>query len=155
MGNRIGAELRSIAVTVAQHNEKKGDIDFNLNYSQSVPDLWKVGLEDSLNRALAFSDNGTRKVNLRVKILKFDMPAMGVSMETSTTALYEIQDRETGDIIFREEISAEGVVGGTYAFVGAVRAMESANRSVQNNILAFLKVLEQKGIGAVNKIELR
>lgn len=145
---KLDADLRSITVSVAQDSGKKGSIDFAMDYSKTVPDLWKAGVEDSLNRALTFSDTSSRKINLRVTIMKFDMPAMGISMHTHTIALYEIQDRETGAIIFREEITSEGVVPGSYAFTGAIRAMESANRAVQNNILSFLSVLQSRGLVA-------
>jgi len=143
---KVDADLRSITVSVAQDNEKKGDIDFNLDYSKTVPDLWKAGLEDSLNRSLAFSDSSGRKVNLRVKILSFDMPAMGITMRTNTIAAYEIQNRETGKIVFSREISTEGVVPGNYSFTGAIRAMESANRAVQNNVTEFMRILQVEGL---------
>ena len=144
--NREDSELKSIIITVAQHNEKKGEIDFAMDYSKTVPELWKTGLEDAINRALIFKDSGPIKVNLRVKILEWDMPAMGASMTTKTTALYEIQDRETGKTLFSKELSTDGRVGATYAFAGYVRAIESANRAVQNNIIAFLKVLDEQGL---------
>lgn len=143
---KLDADLRSISVSVTQDSEKKGSIDFNMGFSQTVPDLWKAGVEDTLNRALVFSDSSTRKINLRITIMKFDMPAMGISMHTKTIAQYEIQDRETGATLFTEEITSEGVVPGNYAFTGAIRAMESANRAVQANILSFLSVLQSRGL---------
>lgn len=145
---RLDADLRSVSVTVAQPEEKLGALDFNFQYSQMVPDLWKTAVEDSLNRALAFSDASDRKVNLRVKILQFDMPKMGFAMTTKTAASYEIVDRATGVTLFKETINAEGVVPMDYAFMGVVRSMESANRAVQNNVLAFVNALSKEGIKA-------
>src|SRR5436190_14438453 len=60
---KLDAEIRSIVVTVARPDEKKGPLDFGFQYSKTIPDLWKVGLEDSLNRYLAFQDDGSRKLN--------------------------------------------------------------------------------------------
>ena len=146
VSRRADADLKSITVSVAQPGEKKGAIDFNMEYSKTIPDIWKSGLEDAVNRSLAFSDSSPRKVNLRVTILRFATPKFGSEMHTKTTARYEIQDRESGAILFDEEIAAEGDVPLDYAFVGVVRAMESMNRSVQNNIQEFLKVLNDKGL---------
>jgi hypothetical protein len=143
---KVDADLRSVSVTVAQDNEKKGAMDFTLDFSKTVPDLWRSGLEDSLNRSLAFSDSSGRKVNLRVKILAFDVPAIGITMRTDTIALYEVQNRESGEVIFSQEIISQGVVTPDYAFYGAKRAMESVNRAVQNNITEFLKVLQDRGL---------
>jgi hypothetical protein len=146
VGRRANADLKSITVSVAQPSEKKGAIDFNMEYSKTIPDIWKAGLEDAVNRSLAFSDNSPRKVNLRVTILRFATPKFGAEMHTKTTARYEIEDRESGAILFDEEIAAEGDVPMNFAFVGVVRYMESMNRSVQNNILAFLHALNEKGL---------
>jgi hypothetical protein len=146
VGRRADADLKSITVSVAQPAEKKGNIDFNMGFSKTIPDIWKAGLEDAINRSLAFSDVSARKVNLRVTILKFATPAFGAEMHTHTIARYELQDRQSGSIVFSEEVASEGKVPFDYAFVGMVRAMESINRAVQQNILEFLRVLNQKGI---------
>lgn len=89
-----------------------------------------------------FSDGSDRKVSLSVKVLELDVPAFGASMTTKTMARYELIDRETGAIIYTQDISAEGHVPASYAFVGVIRARESINRSVQNNITQFLQALE-------------
>ncbi|AOH37362.2 hypothetical protein BGP89_02865 [Luteimonas sp. JM171] len=63
-------------------------------------------------------------------------------MTTRTTARYEIIDREDGSIIFTQDVQAAGEVPMGYAFAGVIRARESINRSVQNNIAQFLQSLE-------------
>lgn len=81
------------------------------------------------------------KVNLSVRITEFDIPAAGVAMTTKASAIYEIVDRGTGDLLFTQKISSEGVVPFDYAFMGVVRAVESWNRAVRNNIADFINVL--------------
>ena len=89
-----------------------------------------------------FKDDSPKKVSLAVKILKFDTPEFGAEMTTHASARYEIIDRSDGSIIFTTDVSTSGVVPFDHAFVGAVRAVESMNRSVQNNIIQFLQALE-------------
>ncbi len=139
---RLDAEVKSTVVTVARPDEKKGPIKFALQYSQTIPDLWKTGLDDALNRFLIFRDDGAKKLNLNVKILEWDTPSFGANMATTTIARYELVDRNDGTIYYSSEITSKGEVPFDYAFVGAVRAMESANRAVQNNISLFLQQLQ-------------
>ena len=129
-------------VTVARPDEKKGDLKFNMQYSETIPELWKTGLEDSLNRFLIFRDDGAKKLNLSVKILEWDTPSFGAEMTTETIARYELIDRSDGTVYFSSEITSKGIVPFDYAFAGVVRAMESANRAVQNNISLFLQQLQ-------------
>ncbi|HEI3725675.1 TPA: UDP-N-acetylglucosamine acyltransferase [Escherichia coli] len=57
-------------------------------------------------------------------------------------ARYEIINRANGDIIYTQDIESTGTVPASYAFYGIVRARESVNRAVQNNITQFLQALE-------------
>lgn len=139
---RLDAEVRSTVVTVARPDEKKGPIKFAMQYSQTIPELWKTGVEDALNRFLIFRDDGKIKLNLSIKILEWDTPAFGASMTTETIARYELTDRNDGTIYYSAEIASKGEVPFNYAFAGVVRAMESANRAVQNNISLFLQQLQ-------------
>ncbi len=139
---RLDAELRSTVVTVARPDEKRGELKFSMQYSQTIPELWKTGLEDALNRFLIFRDDGAKKLNLNVKILEWNTPNFGAGMTTETIARYELVDRNDGTVYFSSEITSKGVVPFDYAFVGVVRAMESANRAVQNNISTFLQQLQ-------------
>jgi hypothetical protein len=67
-------------------------------------------------------------------------------MTTKTAAIYEIVDRKTGDLLFAETIESEGVVPMNYAFVGYVRAIESLNRAVRNNIADFINRLDNSDL---------
>lgn len=137
---KVDADMRSLTVTLARPDEAKGKIPAGAQHE--VPQMWENALTEALNRMAVFKDNSPRKVSLSVKILELDIPAFGASMTTSTTARYEIIDRESGSIVYTQDVSADGVVPAGYAFVGLVRARESINRSVQNNIAQFLQALE-------------
>lgn len=137
--NRKDAELRSITVGFAPQEQHQGQVEADA----TVPPIWKESLIDALNRSLAFRDDALQKVNLSVRIVEADTPAFGASMTVRTGAIYEIMDRETGDILLSEIITTDGVVPFDYALVGLVRAREAANRSVRNNIAEFINRLEQ------------
>ncbi|HCP77732.1 MAG: UDP-N-acetylglucosamine acyltransferase [Pusillimonas sp.] len=137
--NKVDAELRSITVSLASPEEKKGDLPAG---AEVAAPMWRAALQEALNRMAIFQDDADTKVNLSVKVLALDMPSFGASMTTTSIARYEIIDRSNGDIIYTEEIAADGVVPFDHAFIGAVRARESLNRSVQQNIAQFLQALE-------------
>ena len=137
LDNRKDVELKSITVGYASHDQQ-GKVEG----THVVPPLWKEALTDALNRSLAFNDTGPVKVNLSVRIVEFDVPAAGFAMRTKVAAIYEIVDRASGDLLFAESISSEGVVPMDYAFMGVIRATESMNRAVRNNIADFISSLE-------------
>lgn len=137
---KIDAELKSMTVTIARPDEKTGDLPMGMDVK--VPQIWHTSLTEALNKMAIFQDDSLKKVNLSVKILKLELPAFGGAMTTSTAARYEISDRKTGDIIFTQDIASSGTTPFDYAFVGMVRALESVNRAVQNNITQFLQQLE-------------
>lgn len=137
---KLDAEMKSLTVTLARPDEKKGDMPAWAEVE--VPGLWRSALMDALNHMTIFRDDASRKVNLSVKVLAMDVPSFGASFTTKTVARYELIDRSNGDIIYTQDIDASGTVPGDYAFVGAIRARESVNRSVQNNIARFLQALE-------------
>jgi hypothetical protein len=136
---KIDAELKSITVTVSSPEEAAGKIDPGIGVHTG---LWKTALEEAFNKMAIFKDDSPKKVSLVVKIIKFEVPGWGAEMTAQASARYEIIDRSNGSIIFTTDISASGVVPWDYAFTGQVRAFESINRSVQNNIIQFLQVLE-------------
>jgi hypothetical protein len=133
---KVDAELKAISVTLAQPNEQKGDIYAGM---EAIPGIWKSSLEESLGRMAIFKDDSEEKLNLSVKVLAIDAPAAGFSMETRTIAKYELINRSTGQVVYQREIESLGVVPMSYAFLGVVRARESINRSVQQNITDFLE----------------
>ncbi len=109
----------------------------------TIPAIWKEALQDALNRSLIFIDDADKKINLSVRVTEYDLPAAGLAMKTTASAIYEIVDRANGDLLFAQEISTEGVVPVDYAFYGVTRAVESGNRAVRNNIAEFINILER------------
>ena len=140
---RHAAEIKAVSVTVAQAGDKRAKIDFRNEYSKIVPDLWKSSLEDALNRRLAFTDSSSKKVTLSVKIVEFSLPGAGATMTTKTMAIYQITERDGGAVLFEKEVPSRGVTPWNYAGSGAVRAMESVNRAVQESIQSFLEELDK------------
>lgn len=140
--NRKDASLLSVTAGYAPQSKQR-KMECN-NYD--VPRIFKEGLQDAINRSLAFKDDAVKKVNLSVRILTCDMPAFGAAMTTKFAAIYEIVDRENGDLLFSETVSSEGVVPMDYAFVGLVRAQESVNRAARNNIADFINTLNDADI---------
>ena len=136
---KLDAELKSLTVSVARPDEATGEIDPGIGVHTG---LWKTSLEEAFNRMAIFKDDSPRKVSLAVKILKLGVPRFGAGMTTHASARYEIIDRSDGSIIFTTDISTTGDVPFDYAFAARVRLLESINRSVQNNIIQFLQVLE-------------
>ncbi len=135
---KINAELKSITVNTARPDEQKGELVVGVG----MKELWQTSLTEALNTMAIFQDDGPKKLNLAVKILKVDVPRAGISMTTEAIARYEITDRKTGDIIYTQDISSSGATPGDYAFSGLIRIRESINRAVQNNISLFLQALE-------------
>ena len=143
---KLDAELKSLTVSVARPDEATGEIDPGIGVHTG---LWKTALDEAFNRMAIFKDDSLRKVSLAVKILKFNnRPLFWIA---HTSARYEIIDRSDGSIIFTTDVSTSasapptpGVTQFDYAFgiAGVDGVHESINRSVQNNIIQFLQVLE-------------
>ena len=144
---KLDAELKSLTISLARPDEAIGKIEVPLVWCHGdfcpislYVGVWKTALEEAFNRMAIFKDDSPKKVSLAVKILKFDSRAR--FWITHTSARYEIIDRSDGSIIFTTDISTTGDVPFDYAFAARVRLLESINRSVQNNIIQFLQVLE-------------
>ena len=142
---RVDADLRTITVTPAAPNERTGNLPPAV---AMITNVWKEATQEALSRAALFNDDSRRHVNLEVKILKFDSPSMGITFPTDTDASYTLVDRQSGAVLFRKVISAQGTTPMDFAFVGAIRARESQNRSAQNNIETFLKALGADQVAA-------
>lgn len=109
---------------------------------EGITTLWKESLQESLDRMAIFKDESKNKISIQVKILGFDIPVFGIEMHSKAIARYEIIDRATGGLVYTQDISADGIVPASHAFLGVTRARESINRAAQNNIKQFLQALE-------------
>jgi hypothetical protein len=147
---RFDAEVRSLTVTVGRPDEQVGPVHVMMaesagtavGSSQALTANWREALQEALDRHIIFRDDGRQKVSISVKILRLEIPFMGASFTTNAVARYEIIDRANGDIIFRQDVASAGTVPADFAFLGVIRARESINRAVQNNIASFLQQLQ-------------
>lgn len=134
----LDADLRAVTVTPAAPNERTGDLPPAV---AALTNTWKEATQEALTRAAIFTDASPKHVSLEVKVLKLAAPSLGITFPTDTDARYTIIDRGTGAVIFSQVISSQGTTPMDFAFVGAIRSRESINRSVQNNIAAFIDAL--------------
>ena len=130
---KFDAALVSTIVTVAPKGEATGHID-TAGAEADVAALWKSTLEDALLRMAVFRDSSPNKVSLVVKILELNLRNLG--FDATTTARYQLVDRNTGATVFTTDIKTEGRASD---YVGVDRTRKSANRSVQANIEEFLR----------------
>ncbi|WP_338919230.1 UDP-N-acetylglucosamine acyltransferase [Pseudomonas silesiensis] len=136
---KLDAELRAVSVSFAVPGEQTGEIPSD---GEGVPILWERSLSEAINKSSLFNDESAQKLNLFVKIKELDPPEAGITMTTDASAKYLLVNRKTGETLLEETITTQGVVPPGYAFAGYVRAKESINRAVQNNIREFLSRLE-------------
>lgn len=136
---RIDAEVKSMTVTLARADEVTGKMPSNMN---GVAQTWQVAIIEAINKMVIFTDDAKKRLNLSVKVMSLDIPGAGFSVTTNTTAVYELMDRASGDVIYSRSISSQGAVPADFAFDFRARRIESVNRTVQNNITMFLQDLE-------------
>jgi hypothetical protein len=139
----VNADLRGITVTPAAPNERVGALPPAV---ASITNTWKEATEEALARTAVFNDDSGRHVNLEIKILKLEAPPVGITFPTDTAASYTIVDRSSGVIVFSQVISTQGTTPMDFALIGVIRARESINRSVQNNIAGFIDALEHSSL---------
>lgn len=148
VANKIDAQIMNVNVgldSTTGSTFKKKRLDAG-GFEAQLQQLWKSSLEDTLARSAVFNDNSARRVNLSVTIVRLALPKGAVVMHTGTVARYDIIDRATGKVVYSSEIESDGRVSGDYAFMGATRARESVNRSVQNNISEFVNRLNSANL---------
>ena len=136
---RIDAEVKSMTVTLARADEVTGKMPSNMD---GVAQTWQVAIIEAINKMIIFTDDAKKRLNLSVKVMSLDIPGAGFSVTTKTTAVYELMDRASGDVIYSRSISSQGTVPADFAFDFRARRIESVNRTVQNNITMFLQDLE-------------
>lgn len=137
--SKIDAEVKAVTVTLARPDEVKGSMPTGI---EGIASFWKESLQESIDRMAIFKDGSSNKLSIQVKILAFEIPSFGASMNSKAIARYELIDRASGAIVYTQDITADGTVPFNHAFMGVTRARESINRAAQNNIKLFLQALE-------------
>jgi hypothetical protein len=136
-------DAKLVAVSVARAPDvaaKKVQAD------ELIYPLWKEALSGALSSSKTFSDTAASEVKVAVQVIAVDAPEFGIAMTTKTSAKYDVTDAQTGAVLLSKVIDSTGVVPGDYNFMGIVRMQESINRSVRNNILEFIKMLQASGL---------
>jgi hypothetical protein len=136
--SKIDADLRGVTVSLANPGETTGHMPSD---GALAAPIWRDALQDSINKSGLFDDDSHRRVNIAVKVLKIDIPEMGITFETAAEARYQIIDRKDGAVLFDQVIPSTGTVPPDWAFAGVIRRRESINRAVQNNIATFMNSL--------------
>lgn len=143
------AELKTVTISIAKEDERQGRllVGFGGNtFESSFKSEFKNALEEALAKSAIFDDLNERKVSLTAKVMEHDHPNFSVSFETTTTVRYEIYDRRDGKLIFKKDITSKGETPANYAFAGNIRATESRNRSMRNNISLFISTLQNSDL---------
>ena len=140
--NKQQAELRSITVVYDANAKTDIDMKFLARSNVDTASLWKEGLTDALNRTVVFQDDQELKVSLSVRIVEIDATdALGTEMVV--TALHELIDRATGEILFKENIKGSGAVPISEAWVGTTRVRLLFEMAVRDNIKNFISTLSE------------
>jgi hypothetical protein len=136
--HKLDADLKGVTVTLANPQDKTGQMPAD---GALAPPIWKEALQDAIDKSALFDDDSHRRVNIAVKVLKIDIPAVGLTFQTDVDARYQIVDRQSGAPLYDQVISSVGSVPLDWAFAGVIRRRESINRAVQNNIAMFMNSL--------------
>ncbi len=141
---KINAEVKSITISIASEDERLGETQvgfYGNQYETSFKSSFKDAIEEAIMKSAIFNDIADLKVSLVAKILKFQSPSMGVNFDTEMVVRYELINRKDGQPIFHQDVTSNGSISGTYAFLGAIRYTEARNVAVRNNVANFIAAL--------------
>lgn len=139
------AKLTAVSVALAPGVNAKKSIQMA---SDLAFPLWKESLSGALAQAKVFDEASAKGVKVVVQVLAIDAPEFGAAMTTKSSARYDVVDAASGAVLFSKVIDSKGVTPADFAFMGAVRAQDSVNRSVRNNISDFIKELQASDLPA-------
>lgn len=129
----VDARLQGVSVELDPAAPPK-----SVQADDTIYPLWQTALAAAVAEAKVFNDGASRQAKLQVKISKVDAPEFGAAMTTRSVARYDIVDATNGEVLQSRVVDVKGVTPADFAFAGYVRAMDSINRSVRNNIAEFL-----------------
>jgi hypothetical protein len=136
----INGELASLNVVEAPPEERTGLMVNRLSVSDYIIKQWYIGLDDAIIQSGVFT--GHRQLTLSVSVRRMSLPLLGLGATGTVEADYKITDQASGATIYDKPIVAEGYVPFGYSPIGVIRGNEAVDRSVQNNIKAFIADLE-------------
>ena len=147
--NKINAQLKSVSVSLAHPDEKTGKLPAGMELI--IPQLWSTSLKEAIARKAIFQDDAKQKVNIFVKILRFDLPNFAMTMTAKISARYEIINVTDGNMLFSKDIYSSSEVPFSHAFIGIARLREAINRATRDNIITFLQSLENVEVGLLQE----
>jgi hypothetical protein len=136
----INGDLASLNVVEAPPEERTGLMVNRLSVSDYIIKQWYIGLDDAIIQSGVFT--GHRQLTLSVSVRRMSLPLLGLGATGTVEADYKITDQASGATIYDKSIVAEGYVPFGYSPIGVIRGNEAVDRSVQNNIKAFITDLE-------------
>lgn len=145
-GKKIDYELKSISVSIAKEDERKGETQVGLfgnQYEATFKQAIKDALEEAIAKSAVFNDLSNKKLALSAKVLQFETPTFSTSFETTAMIRYQLLDRSNGKLLFTRDLKSTGAVTFDYAFMGAIRYTEARNRAVRANVNQFIQSLSE------------
>ena len=137
--NKQQAELRSITVVYDANAKTNVAIGAFVPSNVDSASLWREALTDALNRSVAFQDDQKLKVSLSVRIMEIDAHEF-LRTHLTITALYEVIDRATGKILFKEVVEGTGI---NDELMNRGRPKLMFEAAVRENIRAFITALSE------------
>jgi len=118
------------------------------SYSKIGNDEFRGALEISLNSAgLLERTKGEGRYSLDAHLLSVDQPIFGgFSMTVTTNVMYVLEDKESGNELFREVITAEYTAKTSDHVIGAVRLQIANEGAARKNISKLINKLVQLSI---------
>ena len=142
--HKINAELKSVIVSVAKDEDRKGDVKVGYYHNdQSFKLALKDALDESLVKSALFDDLSSNKVTLTAEVLKFQAPVMSLHYKTKVIIRYQLVDRATGNTVFTRDIETAQSVPANYSYRSSFRSTEARNLAVSENIQLFIASLNE------------
>jgi hypothetical protein len=109
--------------------------------SQVSSEDFKAALENTLRSAKLLSTSEGSRYQLAAEIKALDQPLIGFTMTVNMTVQYMLKDKQTGSVVFRDQINSSFTSTVGDAFVGSTRLRITNEGAVRNNFDLLLKKL--------------
>lgn len=135
-------QLYNINVKAANDSQRTGPLELPF-----LPDSFLTSFQASLGTLIdnsgIFSNTSSNDIDIKVTILKNDIPFIGLDMSVETEIEYKIVDKNQ-EVLYRKVIASKGLATVGEKFVGVDRLMLANDRSVQNNMTLFLNDVQTR-----------
>ena len=135
-------QLYNINVKAANDSQRTGPLELPF-----LPDSFLTSFQASLGTLIdnsgIFSNTSSNDIDIKVTILKNDLPFIGLDMSVETEIEYKIVDKNQ-KVLYKKVIASKGLATVGEKFVGVDRLMLANDRSVQNNMTLFLNDVQTR-----------